>query len=151
MSVKAVAKNVRISPRKVGIVAGLVRNRTVEDAITILNHTPRRASTAVRKAVESAKANAENNHDYKADTLKITHISVTPGRRLKRFRPAAHGRALPFEKKSSHITVMVDGVKRSAKKAQTQESKPVETKTAKVEKKSTKTAKKPVAKKKETK
>lgn len=118
MSVKAVAKNVRISPRKVGIVAGLVRGRSVSDAIVILSHTPRRSSTAVKKAVESAKANAENNHNYKADTLRITHISVTPGTRLKRYRPAAHGRALPFERKSSHITVMVDGEIRGAKKAE---------------------------------
>ncbi|MEK7625993.1 MAG: 50S ribosomal protein L22 [Patescibacteria group bacterium] len=118
MSVKAVAKNVRISPRKVGIVAGLVRGRSVEDAITILSHTPRRSSTAVRKTIESARANAENNHNYKADTLRISHISVTPGTRLKRYRPAAHGRALPFERKSSHITVLVDGEVRGAKKVE---------------------------------
>ena len=125
MSVKAVAKNIRISPRKVGIVAGLVRGRSVSDAIVILSHSPRRSSIAVKKAIESAKANAENNHNYKADTLRITHISVTPGTRLKRFRPAAHGRALPFERKSSHLTVLVDGEIRGAKKAEAKTTKPV--------------------------
>ncbi|OGL31142.1 50S ribosomal protein L22 [Candidatus Saccharibacteria bacterium RIFCSPHIGHO2_12_FULL_41_12] len=116
MSVKAVAKNVRISPRKVAIVAGLVRGRSVEDALTILSHTPRRSATAVKKTIESARANAENNHNYKAETLQIVYISVTPGTKLKRFRPAAHGRALPFQRKSSHITVHVDGEMRGSKK-----------------------------------
>lgn len=116
MSVKAVAKGVRMSPRKVGVVAALVRNRTVEEALTILEHTPRRGASAVSKVVASAKANAEYNHDYKGDTLFIKEISVTPGMRLKRYRPAAHGRALPFQKKTSHITVVVDGEKRAPKK-----------------------------------
>lgn len=115
-TVKASAKNVRMSPRKVAVVASLVRGRTVAEAVTILSHTPRRSATPVRKVVESAKANAENNHGYKADSLVITHISVTPGIRLKRYRPAAHGRALPFERKSSHIFVEVSGEKRATKK-----------------------------------
>src|SRR3989344_7528198 len=116
MPVQAIAKNVRISPRKVSVVAALVRGRTVADAITILEHTPRRSATAVKKAVQSARANAEHNHNYKADTLQIIEIGVTSGRSLKRYRPAAHGRALPFERKSSHIRVVVDGEQRAAKK-----------------------------------
>lgn len=116
MSVKAVAKGVRMSPRKVGVVAQLVRGRTVADALTILEHTPRRAALPVRKAIESAKANADYNHKLKPDTLKIVSISVTPGARLKRFRPAAHGRALPFQRRTSHISVTVDGEQRVAKK-----------------------------------
>lgn len=117
MSVKATAKGVRMSPRKVGDVASLVRGRSVEDAMTILSHTPRRAAIPVRKVIESARANAENNHELKPDTLRITSIRVTPGQRIKRFRPAAHGRALPFQRKSSHIYVEVDGEKRAPKKA----------------------------------
>lgn len=116
MAVKAVAKGVRLSPRKVAVVAALVRGRSVEDALTILEHTPRRSATAVKKAIMSAKANADHNHGYKPATLQITEISVTPGPRIKRFRPAAHGRALPFQKKSSHIRVIVDGEKREVKK-----------------------------------
>ncbi len=116
MAVKAIAKGVRMSPRKVGVVAGLVRGRTVADALTILEHTPRRAALPVKKVIESARANADHNHNYKADTLQIVSISVTPGTRLKRFRAAAHGRALPFQRKTSHIHVIVDGEQRAAKK-----------------------------------
>lgn len=124
MSVKAIANGVRISPRKVGPVASLVRGRSVEDALTILSHTPRRSAVPVRKVIESARANAEHNHNYKPDTLRITEISVSPGPRLKRYRPAAHGRALPFMHRTSHIRVLVDGEQRVAKKAApTKESK----------------------------
>ncbi len=116
MAVKAIAKNVRISPRKVGVVASLVRGRTVADAVTILSHAPRRAALPVKKVIESARANAEYNHNYKPETLVISEISVTPGTKLKRYRPAAHGRALPFQRQSSHIRVVVDGETRPAKK-----------------------------------
>ncbi len=114
--VKAVAKGVRMSPRKVAVVASLVRGRSVEDALTILEHTPRRSALAVSKAIKSAKANADHNHGYKPGTLNIVTITVTPGPRLKRYRPAAHGRALPFMRRTSHITVVVDGEKREIKK-----------------------------------
>lgn len=121
MSVKAVAKGVRISPRKVGEVAALVRGQSVNNALTILENTPRRSAIAVSKVISSAKANAEHNHNLKPDTLVITQISVTPGPRLKRYRPAAHGRALPFERKSSHIYVLVDGEARAPKKPVTKQ------------------------------
>jgi large subunit ribosomal protein L22 len=116
MAVKAIAKGVRISPRKVSVVAALVRGRTVSDAVTILEHTPRRAALAVRKAVQSAAANAEHNHNLKPGTLSIVEISVSAGPRLKRYRPASHGRALPFQRRTSHIYVVVDGEERAAKK-----------------------------------
>ncbi|MGI9027559.1 MAG: 50S ribosomal protein L22, partial [Candidatus Saccharimonadales bacterium] len=116
MAVKASAIGVHMSPRKVGVVAALVRGHSVADAMTILSHVQRRSAVPVRKVIESARANAENNHNYKADTLQITHISVTPGPRLKRFRPASHGRALPFQRKTSHIFVQVEGETRAAKK-----------------------------------
>jgi large subunit ribosomal protein L22 len=116
MSVKAVAKGVRMSPRKVGVVAALVRGRTVTDALVILSHVPRRAALPVIKTIKSAQANADHNHGYKPDTLKIVEISVSPGVRIKRFRPAAHGRALPFQRRTSHIRVLVDGEMRVAKK-----------------------------------
>lgn len=108
-----------MSPRKVGVVASLVRGRSVADAITILEHTPRRASMPVKKIIQSAKANAENNHRLQSATLQITRISVTPGPRLKRYRPAAHGRALPFQRKSSHIFVEVNGEAKPVKKPAT--------------------------------
>ncbi len=105
-----------MSPRKVGVVASLVRGHTVADALVILSHTPRRSALPVRKVIESVRANAENNHNLKPDTLIISHISVTPGSRIKRYRPAAMGRALSFERKSSHIFVEVEGEIRTPKK-----------------------------------
>ena len=116
MAVVALNKGVRMSPRKVGVVADLVRGRSVEDAITILSHVPRRSALYVKETIKSAKANAEHNHSLKPDTLMITEISVTPGPRFKRYRPAARGRALPFERKTSHIRVVVNGQKREIKK-----------------------------------
>jgi len=119
MTVRALSKNVLSSPRKVGVVAALVRGRTVNDALTILEHTPRRSAKAVREVIKSAKANAEHDHNLKPDSLRITHISVMAGPRYKRFRPAARGRALPFERKTSHIRVEVDGEIRTVKKPKT--------------------------------
>jgi large subunit ribosomal protein L22 len=120
MGVLALAKGVRMSPRKVGVVAALVRGRTVADALTILEHVPRRSALPVIKTIQSARANADHNHNYKPDTLKIVEISVTHGPRLKRFRPAAHGRALPFQRRTSHIRVVVDGEVRAPKKPKTE-------------------------------
>jgi large subunit ribosomal protein L22 len=122
MAVQATSKGVRISPRKMGIVAALIRGRTVADALTILEHTPRRAAAEVREAVKSARANAEHNHSFKPDSLYITEISVTAGPRLKRWRPAARGRALPYQRKTSHIRVLVDGEKRVTKKPMDQKT-----------------------------
>src|SRR5438128_1613554 len=119
MPAQAIAKGVQMSPRKVAVVAALVRGRTVADALVILQHTPRFASKPVISAIESARANAEHNHGYKANTLRITQILVTPGPRLKRYNPAAHGRALPFQRKSSHIRVVLDGEQRPSKKTET--------------------------------
>lgn len=115
MATISIAKGVSIAPRKVGIVAALVRGRSVADALVILEHTPRRASTAVAKAIKSAAANAEHNDNYKPQTLQITEISVTAGPRLKRFMPVARGMAHPYQKKSSHIRVVVDGEKREVR------------------------------------
>lgn len=116
MSVQAIAKGVSMSPRKVAVVAALVRGRTVADALVILEHVPRRAALPVQKTILSAQANAAHNHNYKPDTLRIIEITVNHGPRLKRFRPAAMGRALPFQKRTSHIRVVVEGEQREVKK-----------------------------------
>jgi large subunit ribosomal protein L22 len=117
MAVKAESKGVRMSPRKVGIVASLVRGRTVADALVILQNVPRRAAVPVIKTIKSAQANATHNHNYKAEGLRIVEITVNHGPRTKRFRPAAMGRALPFQKRTSHIRVLLDGEQRAAKPA----------------------------------
>ena len=115
-TVRAYAKGVDQTPRKVNLVASLVRGRTVADALVILEHVPKRAATPVKKAIESAKANASNNHGLDAKTLVLSTISVTAGTRLKRFKPASRGRALPFQKKSSNILVEVAGLEKAKKK-----------------------------------
>ena len=107
--VRAYAKNVDQTPRKVGLVASLVRGRTVADAIVILNHTPKRAVRPLLKTLESAKANAVNNHGFDGKTLTIKTLSVTTGTRMKRFKPASRGRALPFQKKTANILIEVTG------------------------------------------
>jgi large subunit ribosomal protein L22 len=108
-NVRAYAKGVDVAPRKVGLVASLVRGRSVADAIVILNHTPKRAARPLIKVIESAQANAVNNHGFDGKTLTIATLSVTTGARLKRFKPASRGRALPFQKKSANILVEVTG------------------------------------------
>ena len=115
-STRAVAKGVRIAPRKISLVASLVRGRTVADALTILEHTPKRAARPIVKVIESAKANAINTHGIDGKTLIIESLQVTAGPRLKRFKPAAMGRALPFQKKTTHIQVVVTGDEKPKKK-----------------------------------
>ena len=117
----AYAKNVDIQPRKTNIVASLVRDRYVADAIVILENTPRRAALPVKKAIESANANLLNNSKVSIDTktIRISRIFVTSGTRMRRYKPASRGRALPFEKISSNIFVEVAGdekVKKAAEK-----------------------------------
>ena len=138
--VRAYAKNVDQAPRKVSLVASLVRGRSVADAIVILNHTPKRAALVVRKAIESAQANAVNNHGFDGKTLTIATLSVTTGTRLKRFKPASRGRALPFQKRTSNILVEVTGELKPKKAA----AKPAEAKAteAKAEKPAKKEEKK---------
>lgn len=109
LTVKAYAKGIDQTPRKVALVASLVRRRSVADALVILSHTPKRAAMPVIKAIKSAEANAVNTHGLDGKTLVISTLSVTAGARLKRFKPASRGRALPFQKKSSNILVEVTG------------------------------------------
>ncbi len=116
----AYIKGVDSQPRKVSIVASLVRDRYVADAVVILENTPRRAAKAVRKAIESAAANLINSGSIDTKTIAISRISVTAGTRIRRYVPASRGRALPYEKISSNIFVEVVGdekVKKAAPKA----------------------------------
>ena len=118
-TVRAYAKGVDQAPRKVSLVAALVRGRTVADALVILEHVPKRAALPVKKAIESAKANAVNTHGLDGKTLVISTLSVTVGTRLKRYKPASRGRALPFQKKTSNILVEVSGAEKPKKKPAT--------------------------------
>lgn len=121
ITVKSIAKDIAQTPRKISLVASLVRGRSVNDAVVILEHTPKRAALAVKKAIESARANAISNHGLDAKTLNIKTLSVTAGARLKRYKPASRGRALPFLKRQTHILVEVEGalkVKKAVKKSE---------------------------------
>ena len=115
-TVRANIQGVDQTPRKLSLVAALVRGRSVADAVVILEHTPKRAALAVKKAIQSAAANAINNHNLDAKSLTISTLSVTAGPRLRRYKPASRGRALPFAKKSSHILVEVSGIEKVVKK-----------------------------------
>jgi large subunit ribosomal protein L22 len=128
LTIRAYAKGVDQTPRKVQLVASLVRRRTVADALVILSHTPKRAAMPVIKAIESAKANAVNTHGLDGKTLVITTLSVTAGVRLKRFKPASRGRALPFQKKSANILVEVTGDVKPKKKPVTSKAETAEKK-----------------------
>ncbi|CAN5419912.1 50S ribosomal protein L22 [soil metagenome] len=128
LTVRSYTKGVDQAPRKVALVASLVRNRTVADALIILSHTPKRAALPVVKAIESAKSNAVNTHGLDGKTLAISTLSVTAGARLKRFKPASRGRALPFQKKSANILVEVTGEMKPKKKPVTAKAETAESK-----------------------
>lgn len=107
MQAKAVAKSVRIAPRKVRLVIDLIRGKEVGEAIAILKHTQRGASSVVEKLVNSAIANAEHNYEMNPEDLYVSEAFVNEGVTLKRFRPRAQGRATQINKRTSHITVVL--------------------------------------------
>jgi len=107
MKVKAVAKEVGISPQKVRLVINTVRGRKVDEALKILSFLPTPTAKAVAKVIKSAVANAENNFQMSPAELRITDIFADQGHTLKRFRPQSRGRLSPILKRSSNITVFV--------------------------------------------
>lgn len=107
MEAQAVARYVRIAPRKVRIVLDLIRGKDVDEALNILRFTPKAASKILEKLVKSAAANAENNHNMKRDNLYIAKAFADQGPTLKRFRARAMGRAARIRKRTSHITVIL--------------------------------------------
>ena len=111
--VNATAKYVRVSPRKAGDMAQLIRGKKVAEAKAILKLSPRVAAKVVGKVLDSAVANAENNHDLDADDLYVVQAYVNGGPTIKRFQPRAMGRASRIRKRTSHITVCVDEKKES--------------------------------------
>lgn len=107
-SAKASARYVRMSPRKVRQVVDLIRNKDIGEALAILQLTPRASSQVIEKLVKSAVANGENNFDMDPDSLYIAECYVDQGPTLKRIRPRAQGRAFRIEKKTSHITIILN-------------------------------------------
>jgi len=103
--VNARARFVRVAPRKARLVADQVRGLPLDDALPLLRFSTRSAAQDIRKLIESAAANAENNHDLVADDLMIKDIHVDEGPTLRRYRPRALGRATRINKRTSHIAV----------------------------------------------
>ncbi len=103
--VRASAKYVRVAPRKVRLVADQVRGKQIDEARALLRFSTRSAARDVAKLIDSAAANAENNHDLVADDMLISEITVDDGPTLKRYQPRALGRATKIDKRTSHIAV----------------------------------------------
>ncbi len=120
---KAIARTVRIAPRKVRLVVDLIRGKQVGEAVAILRHTPKAASPVVEKVLKSAVANAEHNYDLDINSLVVSEVFVDEGPTLKRFRPRAQGRASAINKRTSHITIVVaDKEAQTTQAVQTEEA-----------------------------
>jgi ribosomal protein L22 len=103
--VRASSRYVRVAPRKARLIADQVRGMHIEQARALLEFSPRGAAEDIRKLIDSAAANAENNHDLIADEMRISEITVDEGPTLRRYRPRALGRASRINKRTCHIAV----------------------------------------------
>ena len=108
MESKAVAKFVRIAPRKVRVVLDLIRGKNIAEAFAILKFTPKAGAEVVEKVLRSAVANAENNFDMDVDKLFIKTAFADGGPTMKRIHPRSRGQALKILKRTSHVTIVVD-------------------------------------------
>ncbi len=108
METRAVAKFVRISPRKIRLVMDQVRGKQVGEALNMLSFAPQRGAQILKKLVNSAIANAEQNTDVDVDSLYIMRVYADEGPTLKRWRPRAQGRATSIRKRTSHLTVVLN-------------------------------------------
>ena len=117
MPVIAKIRYLRIAPRKVRLVADLIRGKEAEEARTILNFTTKKAAFPLLKLLNSAIANAKNNFQLDAGNLYISKITVDEGRKYKRWMARARGRVSEIQKKTSHISIILDEIKKSPRKA----------------------------------
>jgi large subunit ribosomal protein L22 len=111
---KAIGRNIRVSPRKLNLVAQSIRGRSAESALAALTFSPKRIAQDVKKILQSAIANAENNHDLDVDDLVVSEASVGRNLVMKRFHARARGRAARVEKPFSHLTIVVRQVEETA-------------------------------------
>jgi len=117
MKAKAIAKYVRMSSTKLCPVADLVRGKDLNEALAILKFQPGKASELIEKVVQSAAANAENNHEMNPDNLYVSEIIINQGPTMKRWRAGAQGRAGMILKRSSHISVVLSEKEEAVKTA----------------------------------
>jgi len=108
MEIKAIAKYIRISPRKIRLLMREIRGKKVEEALNILTFAPQKGAPILRKLVNSAISNASQRPDTDVDSLFIKHIFADEGPMLKRFRPRAMGRATRIRRRTSHLTIILD-------------------------------------------
>jgi len=116
MAVTAKLRYLRIAPRKVRLVADLIRGKTVGEAQTVLNFIARRAASPLLKLLKQAIANAKNNFQLSEDNLYISKITVDEGPKLKRWMPRARGQVSAIQKKTSHITLILDEISKKKKR-----------------------------------
>ena len=109
MEVKAIAKNIRISPKKVRLVVDQIKNRKPQDAVKVLDFVNKKPAAAIKKAIMSAIANAKNNYSLDEGSLVFKQISVNKGLTFKRYRPVSRGRVHHILKRASHLTVVLKG------------------------------------------
>lgn len=116
MKVSAKLRYLRIAPRKVRLVVDLIRGKSVEEAQTILNFTTKKAAQVLLKLLKSAIANAKTNFQLEEKNLYISKILVDEGPKYKRWMPRARGMATPIQKKTSHVTIVLDEIVKKPKK-----------------------------------
>jgi large subunit ribosomal protein L22 len=133
--VTAKLKFLRIGPRKIRLIADLIRGRKAEKAVNTLSLLNKRAAKPVLKLLKSAIANAKHNHNLPLESLRVAKITVDGGPVLKRWMPKAHGRATPVRERTSHINLVLTGEVVEAKKEEKAEKKKVVKKAVKAEKK----------------
>lgn len=104
---RATLRHIRMSPRKIRLVVDLIRGKQVEPALTLLKFSPKKGAKIAHKLLESAIANAREHARADVDKLWVTSGWVNEGKTLSRYMPAAHGRATPIRKRSSHMTIVV--------------------------------------------
>jgi large subunit ribosomal protein L22 len=117
MEIVSKLRYLKIAPRKVRLVADLIRGKKVEKAQTVLNFTPKRASLPLMKLLKQALSNAKNNFQLDSVNLYISKITVDEGPKYKRWRARARGRADQIQKKTSHVTLILDETVKKARKA----------------------------------
>ena len=107
MEAKAIARYIRIAPRKMRTVIDIIRGKSVDEALAILKFTPKIGAEVIEKLLRSAVANAEHNNDMNVDDLVISEVFVDQGPTMKRIHPRSRGQAFRILKRSSHITIVV--------------------------------------------
>ena len=108
MEIRAAARFVRISPQKVRLIMAQIRGKKVEEALNLLSFAPQKGARILKKLIDSAVANAQDNADMDVDSLYIARVYADEGPTLKRWRPRALGRATRIRKRTSHLTVVLD-------------------------------------------